>query len=119
MWGFPKTIEAIDFEQVGGRASFQLRMDGREVLRYSVSASGRRHQPPGAAAVYSIYAGAPHVTYLENEYHDVGVSFGGGRLSLGDHPVAEQLRGLGLPRRPLLATWMGRLSFSAGAPQRL
>jgi len=119
MWGFPKTIEAIGFEQVGGRATFQLCMDGREVLRYSVSASGTRHQPPGAAAVYSIYEGAPHVTHLENEYHDVGVSFGGGRLSLGDHPIAEQLRGLGLPRRPLVATWMGRLSFSAGAPQKL
>lgn len=119
MWGFPKTVEEIDFDRTGGRASFQLRMDGREVLRYSVSASGRRRQPPGASAVYSTYEGAAHVTCLESEFHEVGVRFRGGRLGLGDHPIAEQLRGLGLPRRPLVATWMGKLFFSAGAPQKL
>ncbi len=119
MWGFPKTIEEIDFRRVEGRAVFTLRMDGREVLSYSVAASGQRHQPRSAAAVYSIYEGAPHVTFLENECHDVGVSVGGGRLSLGDHPIANDLRGLGLPRRPIVSTWMGRLSFSVGAPQKL
>ncbi len=119
MWGLPKTIEEIDFEVAGGRATFQLRMDGREVLSYSVPASGTRDQPPGVSAIYSSYEGAPHVTYLKNEYHDVGVNIGGGRLSLGDHPIAAQLRGLGLPRRPLVATWMGRLSFEVGAPEKL
>jgi hypothetical protein len=119
MWGLPKTIEEIDFEVADGRAAFRLRMDGREVLSYSVPATGKRHLPRSASAVYSIYEGAPHVTHLEHEYRDVGVRFGSGRLSLGDHPIAEQLRDLGLPRRPLVATWMGRLSFQAGAPQKL
>jgi len=119
MWGFPKTIEEIDFERVDGRALFTLRMDGCEVLSYSVAASGKRHQPRSASAVYTLYEGAPHVTRLKHEYRDVGVSFGGGRLSLGDHPLANDLRGLGLPRRPIVSTWMGRLSFSVGAPQKL
>jgi hypothetical protein len=119
MWGFSKTIEEIDFEVAGERAAFHLRMDGREVLSYSVRARGKRRQPRSASAVYSIYEGAPHVTRLAHEYRDVGVSFGGGRLRLGDHPIAEQLRGLGLPRRPLIATWMGRLSFEVGAPEKL
>ena len=119
MWGFPKTVEEIDFELADGRATFHLRMDGREVLSYSVPATGSRDRPPTASAVYTIYEGAPHVSYLESEYHDVGVSLGGGRLRLGDHPVAEQLRELGLPRRPLVASWMGRLRFSAGAPEKL
>jgi len=94
-------------------------MDGREVLSYSVSASGKRDQPQSASAVYSIYEGAPHVTYLENEYHGVGMSFGGGRLTPGDHLISDQLRGLGLPRRPFLATWMGRLSLEVGPPVKL
>jgi hypothetical protein len=119
MWGLPKTIDEIDFEKADGRATFQLRMDGREVLRFSVPATGRRDQPPSASAVYSIYEGAPHVTILENEYHDFGMSFGGGRLSLGDHPIADQLRGLGLPRRPLVSTWMGRFSLKVGPPEKL
>jgi len=119
MWGLPKTIEEIDFEKADGRATFQLRMDHCEVLRFSVPATGKRDQPPSASAVYSIYEGAPHVTILENEYHDVGMSFRGGRLSLGEHPIAERLRGLALPRRPLLSTWMGRLSLEVGPPEKL
>jgi hypothetical protein len=119
MWGLPKTIEEIDFELSGGRASFELRMDGREVLSYSVRAHGKRHQPRSASAVYSVFEGAPHVTHLAHEYRDMGVSLGGGRLSLGDHPVAEQLRGLGLPRRPLIASWMGQASLDVDAPGKL
>lgn len=119
MWGFPKTIEEIDFEQADGRARFDLRMDGRQVLSYSVAASGNRQQPRSASAVYTIYEGAPHVTLLENECRDVGVRAGGGRLELGDHPIADELRGLGLPRRPVLSTWMGRTNFRVGAPQKL
>jgi hypothetical protein len=119
MWGFPKTIEEIDFQVSDGRAAFNLRMDGQQVLGYSVRARGKRQQPRGASAVYSSFEGAPHVTYLEHEFRDVGVSLGGGRLHLGDHPIAEQLRGLGLPRRPLIATWMGRLSFEVGPPEKL
>jgi len=94
-------------------------MGGREVLSYSVVASGKRHQPRSASSVYTIYEGAPHVTLLEHEYRDVGVSVGSGRLSLGDHPIARDLRGLGLPRRPIVFTWMGGLSFSVGALQKL
>lgn len=119
MWGFQKTIEEIDVDVTDGRALFRLRMDGREVLSFSVPATGRQTRPRSASAVYSLYEGAPHVTYLENQFRDVSVSFRGGRLTLGEHPVAAQLRALGLPRRPLVATWMGRLSFEVGAPQKL
>jgi hypothetical protein len=119
MWGFQKTIEEIDFEVSGGRAAFDLRMGGQEVLSYSVRARGKQQQPRAASAVYSNFEGAPHVTYLEHEVRDVGVSLGGGRLRLGSHPIAEQLRGLGLPRRPFIATWMGHLSFEVGPPEKL
>lgn len=119
MWGFPKTIEEIDFEVSSERATFNLCMEGREVLSYSVRAHGKRHQPRSASPVYSVFEGAPHVTHLVHEYRDVGVRLGGGRLRLGDHPVAEQLRGLGLPRRPLVSTWIGHLTFEVGAPEKL
>jgi hypothetical protein len=119
MWGFPKTIEEIRFDQGDGVATFTLCMEGHEVLSYSVPAQGHRHQPRSAAAVYSLYEGVPHYTLLENEFHDVGVRLGGGQLKLGNHPMAESLRALGLPRRPLLSTWMGRTSFWVEGPQKL
>jgi len=119
MWGFPKTIEEIDFEIKEQRAQFTLRMQGEEVIRYSVRADGRRHQPPKTSPVYSVFEGAPHVGYLTQEYREMGIRLGDGRLWLGDHHVAEELRGLGLPRRPLLSTWMGHLRFEMSAPEKL
>jgi hypothetical protein len=119
MWGLPKTIDEIDFDVSNERATFKLRMEGREVLSYSVHAHGKRHQPPSASSVYSIYEGAPHVTHLTHEYWDMGIRLGDGRLRLGDHPIATQLRGLGLPRWPLISSWVGRLALSVSAPAKL
>ena len=119
MWGLPKTIEEIGYEVSGERATFDLRMDGRRVLSYSVRAVGKRNQPRGTSEVYSNFEGAPHVTRLSHEYWDMGVRFGGGDLRLGDHPVADELRGLGLPRRPLVASWIGRLALDVGPPEKL
>jgi hypothetical protein len=119
MWGFPKTIEDISYEHTDGRAAFNLRMDGQEVFNYSVLANGSTTPPPVTSAVYSTWEGAPHVSYLTQTYRDARYRPGGGRLRLGDHPLADKLRALGLPRRPLLATWAGHLSFSMTAPEKL
>jgi hypothetical protein len=119
MWGFPKTIEEIDYARSGDDATFRLRRDGQEVLRYSVGAKGTQQPAPVASPVYSVFEGAQQVSYLSQEYRDVGYRPGGGRLQLGGHALAQQLRTLGLPRRPLIAGWMGHLSFSMSAPQTL
>lgn len=119
MWGLPKTIEDITFENAGGRAVFNLRMDGREVFNYSVQSKGSTTPAPVTSPVYSIWEGAPHVSYLTHTYRDARYRPGGGRLRLGDHPLADKLRALGLPRRPLLATWAGHLTFSMSAPEKL
>ncbi len=119
MWGFPKTIEEIDFDRSGERACFNLRMNGQTVLSYAVRAQGRQSPAPINSPVYSIFEGAQHVSYLNQTYRDTGYRPGGGRLHLGDHPLAQQLRQLGLPRRPMLATWNGHLSFSMSAPEKL
>jgi len=119
MWGFPKTHDSIAFERSGGRAEFRLRMQGQPALRYSVPASGTKTPTPVASPVYSIFEDAPHVSILTQRYSGTGHHPGGGRLELGSHPLSERLRALGLPRRPLLATWNRQLAFSMSAPIKL
>ncbi len=47
-------------------------------------------------------------------------SLGAGRLEVGTrHPMAQKLRALGLPKRPLLSVWAGHLEFTMSAPRRL
>jgi hypothetical protein len=40
-------------------------------------------------------------------------------LALGSHPVADELRTLGLPKRPLMSVWMGRMHGRFEAPEKL
>ncbi len=119
MWGFPKTIEDISLDTTGGNAAFSLRMDGRQVFRYSVRMGGARTPPPLASPVYSIFEGAPHLGVLTQRYSDCGYRVRGGTLELGDHPMADRLRELKVGARPLLAVWAGHLAFSMSAPRRL
>ncbi|MBW2273030.1 MAG: acetoacetate decarboxylase family protein [Deltaproteobacteria bacterium] len=119
MWGFPKTIEEIDYQRSEEDATFRLRRDGQEVLRYSLRVQGEQQPAPLTSPVYSVFEGAQQVSYLNQEYREVGYQPGGGRLELGGHALAQQLRTLGLPRRPLIASWMGHLCFSMSAPQKL
>src|SRR5437899_12137636 len=41
IWGFPKSVEQIAFEDVAGRRPSRLVMDGRHVLTFSVMSGGR------------------------------------------------------------------------------
>jgi len=125
VWKLPVTTRLANdagilmCELTGERATFALHMGGREVLRYSVRARGKGRRPRSASAVYSVFEGAPHVTQLAHEDRDAGFQLGGGRLQLGDHPLAQELRGLGLPHRPLVASWIGRIHLDVGAPEKL
>jgi hypothetical protein len=41
---------------------------------------------------------------------------GGATLELGDHPIAADLRALGLPKTPLMTVWMGHQHGRFEAP---
>ncbi len=119
MWGFPKTTEDIDYENVNGQAVFTWSAGGKTILSYCVRAKGKRKPATISPPVYSIYEGQPHVSYLTQDYSDVGYQAGGGILQLGDNATAEDLRSLGLPKKPMIATWNGHLSFEMSAPEML
>lgn len=118
MWGFPKEIADIEFEQANGRLRCSLRMEDRPVFDFSMKASGSKSPAPITSPVYSIYQGAPHVSHLTQSYRETGYALGGAKIVLGDHPLADALRSLGLPKTPLLATWNGHLCFSMTAPKK-
>jgi hypothetical protein len=47
---------------------------------------------------------------------------GGGKdveITLGSHPIADDLRSLGLPKKPLMTTWIGRMVMRFDPPEKL
>ena len=98
IWGFPKFIaEAPISERDGGR-SVQLHEGGRSILALSI---GRRPLPmPGREATanaYSFLDGVLRCTPWTVRPTGVRGGPGGAALELGDHPIADELRSLGLP----------------------
>ncbi|HWP64806.1 MAG TPA: acetoacetate decarboxylase family protein [Candidatus Limnocylindria bacterium] len=116
IWGFPKTVDVIDFRDAGGRRECRLVMDGRHVLTFTAHATGSRTLPDAEMVTYSYVGGTLHRTTFTAGASEVGFALGGAELVLGDHPIADDLRTLGLPKAALMTVWMGRQHGRFDAP---
>lgn len=121
MWGFPKTIEDLrydtpEFDGVpGSRCSWYK--DGELVLALECPGGGKRVAKTIAPPVYSLIDGQACVSYLQQDYEQVAYHRKRAWIHLGQHPLADELRALGLEQQPLLAVSNGRLRFSMSAPR--
>jgi len=118
IWGFPKTIQRIDLAMADGRARCALHMDGQHVLTLTVPRDGNRRLPEGRMTTYSLIDGVAHRTAFTSSGSGAGFHLGGAELDLGDHPIAAELRSLGLPKRALMTMWVEHMyaSFDGAEP---
>jgi hypothetical protein len=119
IWGFPKTVEKIDFDYAPERATCRLEAGGRHVLTFSMPRGGSRALPDAQMETFTCIQGVPHRTRFVSGASGFGVKLGGATLVLGDHPYAEKLRALGLPRRPMMCTWMEHMHGRFEAAEKL
>lgn len=117
--GFPKTVEDLTSTYTDATVTFRLAMGGHHVLTLTVP----RVAPAGAperveATSYSYLDGVPYGTDLSMDMGTGLIDPADVHLEVGDGPVAEELRSLGLPRAPDFATWGEGLSatFHLGRP---
>jgi Acetoacetate decarboxylase (ADC) len=121
IWGFPKTVERIEYETGADRLTGSLWMGGRRVFTLTVPIGGT----PVADATTSGFT----YTHLRGAPHRTPMTTGGAAalnpagppvsLELGDHPVADALRSLGLPKPPALVTWVPHMRGHFGVPEKL
>jgi hypothetical protein len=109
--GFPKTVEDLTVAYTDDAATFRLAMGGQLVLRLTIP----RAAPTGDVArvdaeSYSYLDGVAHATTLSIDMGTGLVDPANVELELGDSPVADELRSLGLPTAPDFATWGEGLS---------
>jgi hypothetical protein len=121
IWGFPKSVERIDVDYADERATCRLIMAGQHVLTLTLP----RRQPDGAASpdmemtTYTYLDGPTAVPFSTGGGTAVISGAEGVELILGSHPIAETLRGLGLPAPAMMSTWMEHMHGSFGAPRKL
>jgi len=119
IWGFPKTVEEIALEDRGGRFHCRLSVDGVHALSISFPRGGSGSMPERELISYTYLHGVPHRTRAQMGGEGFAMRFGGAELVLGSHPLANDLRLLGLPRRALFTTWTEHMHASFGLPEKL
>jgi len=104
--GFPKTVEAIDVTDDETHVTFALAFDGRPTLRVRLPRAEPVGEPERVEAdSYSYLDGVPHATALGMDMGTGLVDPAEVEIEVGEGPVADELRSLGLPGPPDVATW--------------
>jgi len=116
IWGFPKTIERITFEDAAGTRSAHLSVGGQHVLTFTVQRRGRRRFAETPLSAFSYRDGVLRRTPFTSSGEGVGYRLGGATLQLGTHAMADELRSLGLPKRALMSGWVERMQMRFGPP---
>src|ERR1700694_3288444 len=109
IWGFPKVVTDISLTTDGDEESAGLRVDGEHVLTQTMRMSGTRSFPTTTHISYSCLNGNLYRMPSTMRGEVIGARFRGAALSLGTHPIADELRSLGMPKRPLFSTYIGRI----------
>jgi len=116
IWGFPKTLADFDADHDGTTKRGSVSADGSLIAELTV-APGIPVPGKGIAASLAAYShldGVTRRTTWEMNPSGVRTRLGGATLRLGTHPIADELRRLGLPRRALASSSIPELRMTFG-----
>jgi Acetoacetate decarboxylase (ADC) len=124
IWGYPKWITTIDIDEPGRGATrrgtgttVRLVDGGEHVLSLTMTSGGPIRLPAQAPPSYSFRDGVLRRTQWQTSGAGVSGRPGGATLVLGDHPMADELRSLGLPKRALFTSATSHMRASFGAAE--
>jgi hypothetical protein len=119
IWGFPKDVMDIEFADDDTTRTVTLRDGGRLVLQLTAPRGGTKRFAGVDIEAMGSWGGAVQVTPAHMGGDGVQAGFRKGQLVLGDHPIADELRSMGLPKKPLVAGAIDRFTGSFGEARLL
>jgi hypothetical protein len=101
VWGYPKFVADIDFEEIGNVRRCRLRADGAEILTLDVLQGPAKLQ----RVDFRIYS-AKDDRLLRHSIETEGLYFlsilpGGASFTFGDHPLGQELQALGIGKKAI------------------
>ncbi len=109
IWGYPKNVSEVEFEDLGDTRRCVLRSDDRLVLSLEVRKLAEAKTRPIVVNSYTVKDGQLLKTQAEIRGAYGLTNFkGGASFTLGDHPVAEELRRLGIKQKAVSCTYASR-----------
>lgn len=119
IWGYPKWITTIDIDEApaarGAATVIRLVDEGQHVLTLSIARGWGVRLPDQAPPSYSLRDGTLRRTEWTMATEGSTGRFGGATLALGTHPMADELRSLGLPKAALYSSFSPQMSATFSA----
>ncbi len=112
IWGFPKFLADIAVSTQDDVQTSVLSIDGRTVLTHEVRTGGSRAFRNRSQPSYAYREGRLYRTPSLMSGSGVGARLGGATIEFGSHPLADELRTLGFPKRALFSTFVAKMSGS-------
>jgi hypothetical protein len=119
IWGYPKFMSQINVTREGGVETTRLSADGQHVLTQTMRMAGTRSFGERTQVSFSHRDGVTYRTASTMSGKQIGARLGGVTIELGTHPMADELRSLGLPKKALFSTYIGHMSATFGAAERV
>lgn len=117
IWGYPKTVQDIQMRYEDKRATCELVYANEHALTFSVIRDGQKTLPESPVTTYSYIDGQMHKTIARQTVSGFGTHKGASAtLELGSGLIPDQLRALGLPKKPITAMWMDHMAAEFGPP---
>jgi len=117
LWGFPKTLDDVSIGVEGDRATCTWNADGAHVVTLTVPAGTGRRIPTQELDTFTVLDGALQRTTFTMGSEQGRIGPGGAEVTLGTHPIADELRRLKLSRRAVFTTWMATMTGTFQPPR--
>jgi len=118
IWGFPKWMARIDIEFGAKRAHGSFFDEGELVYGFSAKTGSNARVKEQRISSLAIRDGKAWKTYGTNTGSGLTFALGGEMPTIGDsHPLAKELRALGLPKKPLFSISIRNIAMSFGHPE--
>lgn len=118
IWGFPKWVSHIDIAFGDKRAHGSFIDEGELVYSIAAKAGGTATAKEQRAASLAIRDNKAWKTYGYSAGSGVTFALGGEMPTIGDrHPLALELRALGLPKKPLFSVSIKNAAMSFAGPE--
>lgn len=114
IWGYPKFLADIEITEEEGRVICALAHEDSYVLTLELREGGPIKLPQQDLATYSNLDGILRRTEWD-QHAPIKARLRGATLELGSHPIADELRTLGLPKRALMSSTMRGMRATFGA----
>lgn len=114
IWGFPKTLADFDVDHASAEKRGRLHADGSLIADLRIK-KGLKVPDSTADTVLHAYSQLDGVTRMTpwrlTSTSGTRTRIGGASLTLGDHPIADDLRSLRLSRHALMSSSVDRIAM--------